>query len=284
VDPKVKEWESSFLCFAGNPILYSDVKGDEPSDPIYVRGKSGDNLGGTRFLYDDVMSKYFSTGLVHPPYIAQALNFAIATGGTIEGTDWKGVATNNPLNFKNGSDVIVKLPTSSEIITGTIKTLKDVYKIDDSQLNKIVESIPYTFSSGKDYSDLFFYKLETQKLNNVAIPLPVSVSAPVAIPILPPINTKVGSSQSSLVVVTNVLSTESAANIAQAYNLFKKIKASFGTTGSAEHVTSKSKRTLNKHQGGQARGARDRGGAKGMKNPPRVKPKGFKGKWNGNGG
>jgi hypothetical protein len=33
-DPVVKPWESSYACFANNPIWYSDVNGDDPATPL----------------------------------------------------------------------------------------------------------------------------------------------------------------------------------------------------------------------------------------------------------
>jgi hypothetical protein len=33
-DPVVKEWESPYLCFSGNPIFYADPAGNEPDKPI----------------------------------------------------------------------------------------------------------------------------------------------------------------------------------------------------------------------------------------------------------
>ncbi len=42
VDPILKEWESPYLCFSGNPILFSDINGDDsnkgPDKPIYTAG------------------------------------------------------------------------------------------------------------------------------------------------------------------------------------------------------------------------------------------------------
>ena len=43
VDPVVKIWESSYACFFNNPILVTDVKGDDGKDPPY-KVKRGDNL------------------------------------------------------------------------------------------------------------------------------------------------------------------------------------------------------------------------------------------------
>jgi hypothetical protein len=37
LDPIVKEWESPYLCFSGNPIFYADPDGLDPEDPKYKR-------------------------------------------------------------------------------------------------------------------------------------------------------------------------------------------------------------------------------------------------------
>jgi len=51
------------------------------------------------------------------------------------------------------------------------------------------------------------------------------------------------------------------------------------TTQAKEHTSGARNSTRGKHEAGQARGARDRGGAKGLKKGPRVRPDGHKGPW-----
>lgn len=255
LDPKPRVGLSDYATFLNNPIWFNDVDGDTPDepDPTYKRGKSGDNLGGKRFVHDDIFSKYFGIGWSYPSYVAQALNFAEATGGIIEGTNWKGSTTNNPQTFKSGSTVVVKLSSSSEIITGTIKILKDVYKIEDAQLNKIIESTPFTFTQATDYSNLFYYSAPSVMLNKTPIvgTLP-PMSVPVAIPIIPPVSSGTNTTQGSLVVVTNTISTELAASYAQVYNLLfakeeVKVEEQVANQKSKKHTTTKSKSKRDKH-------------------------------------
>lgn len=66
IDPVVKEWESPYATFSGNPILFIDPKGDN-ANPIY--DKSGDFLGtddkgleGEAIVMDE---KDFTQGMSH---------------------------------------------------------------------------------------------------------------------------------------------------------------------------------------------------------------------------
>ena len=222
LDPKPTIGFSDYCTFLGNPIWFNDIDGDTPDepDPEFRRGKKGDKLGGTKFKSDDVFSKYFGIGWAYPTYVAQALNFAQAMGGIIEGTSLAGRITNDSRSFKNGSKIVVRLPASSEIITGTIKILKDVYKIDDAQLNKLIANTSFVFTEGTDYSSLFYSKAPSMMLNKGPLvgTLPPT-SAPIGISLIPPVNSNINTKQGALVVVTSTISQELAAGIAQVYKL-----------------------------------------------------------------
>lgn len=59
VDPKQKDWESPYLCFSGNPILYSDLNGDQAKDPtkVYHRTTAQNAAGVSWFGFDPSKSR-----------------------------------------------------------------------------------------------------------------------------------------------------------------------------------------------------------------------------------
>ncbi len=44
IDPVVKPWESSYATFGGNPIWFSDPKGDNASNPDWYKGEDGNTF------------------------------------------------------------------------------------------------------------------------------------------------------------------------------------------------------------------------------------------------
>ena len=131
-DPVVKPWESSYACFANNPIWYSDVNGDDGNKPNVI-GKTkpkiytisnkeiSEKLESRQFVSTTGLSIEFAVALVQEEKVVlnlydidgnvgQGGNATIGIGykvhtGAIGSSQFDKDALNKELVFKNGITV-----------------------------------------------------------------------------------------------------------------------------------------------------------------------------------
>lgn len=193
--------------------------------------------------------------MLYPSWIAQALNFADAIGGTATFTDKDG----QPQLVEGSSGFMVReikvtVRRNSEIVAQTIQTLKDVYKIDmdEDALGKFITDQVFYFQAGNDYSHLFWIKESQMKL--IRIGGSVAVPRPIAVTVAPPSasNTK----GADLVVSVPVLANELAGSIAQTINTADNLLESVVQMAHKlkKQSTGSKKKTKQKHEKGQSHG------------------------------
>ena len=232
--------------------------------PGYIRGSDGNKLAGKRFVDDNLITRHIG-GMMHPTWVAQALNFADAIGGvaTVESGPDKGTSS---MSFMTARQIKVTIPKSSEFVKEVVSLLQNTHNIniEESLLKQLVVDQIFIFESGKDYSSLFWDKaIKIQLARGIGIG--ISVSMPVAIPILGE-GSMANSKNADIVINLNALASEVAETLAPLLQF-------------AEHKKNARPSTEQKHQKGAARAKQDREGSKGEKKQPRKKPKDWKGPW-----
>ncbi|PUZ19064.1 hypothetical protein DCM91_20915 [Chitinophaga costaii] len=93
IDPKQKDWESPYLCFGGNPILFSDLNGDKAGNgdptPVYHRTSSANAASIKENGFDPGKSNrnaftYFTTDLNEKGIGKQAANANTVVEATVD--------------------------------------------------------------------------------------------------------------------------------------------------------------------------------------------------------
>jgi RHS repeat-associated protein len=256
VDPIIKSYESPYISFANSPIWIIDPSGADTipsfSVPGYVQGKPGNKIASTRLEHNGVIK------VLYPEWIAQAMNFSDAIGGylTVEESRL------NSDRVSAATKVKVNIYKDNEIVTETVRILKEVHKIelDDEVIKQFIVDQAFVFKEGNDYSSLFWVKIERLKLSRTIV-----IAAPVSIPVVMPLSST-NTKEADLVVVSKVVTKQLADGLAPILKF-------------AEHVKNARNSTKGKHEKGQTRKKKDRDGSKGMEKAPRKRPKGWKGPW-----